>query len=87
MCWIVKGDADKVITQDASYVLRLKGNQGWLHVELAEYFVWAEQINFNDLVYDYSATLQKDLVLGQNAFYRSGLHTRLLNASIELRMV
>ncbi len=36
--------AEKIITQEADYVLSLKGNQGKLHEEVTEYFAWAEKI-------------------------------------------
>lgn len=52
--------AAKIISEQADYVLSLKGNQGLLHEEVAEYFAWAEAINFKDLEYDYCATLEKD---------------------------
>ena len=52
--------AAQIIRQEADYVLSLKGNQGRLHEEVAEYFTWAERINFKDLEYDYCATLEKD---------------------------
>ena len=52
--------AEKIITQEADYVLSLKGNQGKLHEEVTEYFAWAEKINFKDLEYDYCRTLEKD---------------------------
>jgi predicted transposase YbfD/YdcC len=52
--------AEKIISQEADYVLSLKGNQGILHEEVAEYFAWAEKINFKDVEYDYCRTLEKD---------------------------
>jgi predicted transposase YbfD/YdcC len=52
--------AAQIIAQGADYVLSLKGNQGLLHEEVAEYFAWAERTNFKDLEYDYCATLEKD---------------------------
>ncbi len=52
--------AAQIISQEADYVLSLKGNQGLLHEEVAEYFAWAEQTDFKDLEYDYCATLEKD---------------------------
>lgn len=52
--------AARIISQEADYVLSLKGNQGLLHEEVAAYFTWAERINFRDLGYDYCATLEKD---------------------------
>ncbi len=52
--------ASQIIARQADYVLSLKGNQGRLHQEAAEYFAWAEKINFKDLEYDYCQTLEKD---------------------------
>jgi predicted transposase YbfD/YdcC len=52
--------AAQIIKQRADYVLSLKGNQGVLHEEVAEYFAWAEQTGFKDSEYDYCATLEKD---------------------------
>jgi predicted transposase YbfD/YdcC len=52
--------AAQIISQEADYVLSLKGNQGRLHEEVEEYFAWAEKIDFKDLEYDYCATLEKD---------------------------
>jgi predicted transposase YbfD/YdcC len=52
--------AAQIIEREADYVLSLKGNQGLLHEEVAEYFAWAERINFKDLEYDYCATLEKE---------------------------
>lgn len=52
--------AAQIIARKADYVLSLKGNQGRLHEEVAEYFAWAERINFKDLASDYCATLEKD---------------------------
>src|SRR5215216_3590174 len=52
--------AAQIISQEADYVLSLKGNQGLMHEEVAEYFAWAERTNFKDLKYDYCATLEKD---------------------------
>lgn len=52
--------AAQIIAQEADYVLSLKGNQGLLHEEVAEYFAWAEQTDFKDLEYDYCARLEKD---------------------------
>jgi predicted transposase YbfD/YdcC len=52
--------AAQIISQEADYVLSLKGNQGQLHEEVAEYFAWAERIDFKDLEYDYCRTLEKD---------------------------
>jgi predicted transposase YbfD/YdcC len=52
--------AARIISQEADYVLSLKGNQGLMHEEVAEYFAWAERTDFKDLEYDYCATLEKD---------------------------
>jgi predicted transposase YbfD/YdcC len=52
--------AAQIISQEADYVLSLKGNQGLLHEEVEEYFAWAERTNFKELEYDYCATLEKD---------------------------
>ena len=52
--------AAQIIRQKAEYVLSLKGNQGVLHKEVAEYFAWAEGTDFKDLEYDYCQTLEKD---------------------------
>jgi predicted transposase YbfD/YdcC len=52
--------AEQLISAEADYVLSLKGNQGLLHEEVAEYFAWAERINFKELEYDYCRTLEKD---------------------------
>jgi len=52
--------AAQIISQEADYVLSLKGNQGRLHEEVAEYFAWAEETNFKDLEYDTYTTLEKD---------------------------
>ena len=52
--------AEKIISRQADYVLSLKGNQGRMHEEVAEYFAWAEKTNFKDIEYDYCRTLEKD---------------------------
>jgi predicted transposase YbfD/YdcC len=52
--------AAQVIAQEADYVLSLKGNQGLLHAEVAEYFAWAGRTQFKEVEYDYCATLEKD---------------------------
>jgi predicted transposase YbfD/YdcC len=52
--------AARIIKQEADYVLSLKGNQGNLHEEVADYFTWASAINFKEVEYDYCATLEKD---------------------------
>ncbi len=52
--------AARIISQGADYVLSLKGNQGKLHEEVAEYFGWALETNFKGLEYDSGRTLEKD---------------------------
>ena len=52
--------AAQVIAQEADYVLSLKGNQGTLSEEVAEYFAWAEQLACKDLEDDYRAPLEKE---------------------------
>jgi len=38
-----KAIAAQISEQEADYVLALKGNQGNLHREIADYFYWAER--------------------------------------------
>jgi predicted transposase YbfD/YdcC len=52
--------AAQIILQKADYVLSLKGNQGVLHEEVAEYFAWARETKFKEIEYDYCQTLEKD---------------------------
>ncbi len=50
---------NQIVTQEADYVIALKGNQGTLHKSVAEYFTWAEKISFRELAYDYCETVEK----------------------------
>ncbi len=52
--------AAQIIAQEADYVLSLKGNQGTLHKDVADYFYWAERSGFKEIEYDYTATIEKD---------------------------
>lgn len=52
--------AAQIISQEADYVLSLKGNQGVLHEGVAEYFAWAQATKFKDIEYDYDQTIEKD---------------------------
>ena len=52
--------AEQIIEQEGDYVFCLKGNHGTLHQEVADYFGWADKINFKELDYDYCETLEKD---------------------------
>jgi predicted transposase YbfD/YdcC len=44
--------AAQLLKPEADDVLSLKGNQGLLHEEVAEYLAWAESINCTDLAVD-----------------------------------
>lgn len=52
--------AAQIKGQEADYVLSLKGNQGTLHKDVADYFRWAEEINFKDIEYSFRETIEKD---------------------------
>jgi len=69
--------AEKIISREADYVLSLKGNQGRLHEEVAEYFAWAEKTSFKDIEYDCCRTLEKDHGRIEDvAFREDGCRTR-----------
>ncbi len=52
--------ATQIIEQEADYVLALKGNQGTLHKDVADYFGWAESKGFKEIAYTHHETLEKD---------------------------
>jgi predicted transposase YbfD/YdcC len=52
--------AAQIIEQKADYLLSLKGNQGTLHEDVADYFEWAEKINFKGLAHSFTETVEKD---------------------------
>ncbi len=52
--------AEQIIAGEADYVLALKGNQGLLHEDVANYFGWAEPRGCKDLPYTFAETLEKD---------------------------
>jgi len=52
--------AEQIVAGEADYVLALKGNQGTLHEDVANYFGWAEKIGFKDIPYTFDETLEKD---------------------------
>jgi len=52
--------AAQIISQEADYMLSLKGNQGTLHKDVADYFEWAEKINFKSISYSFTESLEKD---------------------------
>ena len=47
-------------SQEADYMLSLKGNQGTLHEDVADYFQWAEKIRFKGLPYSFTEKIEKD---------------------------
>lgn len=51
--------AEKIMSQEADYVLSLKGNQGTLHKDVADYFYWAERQNFKEIEYSFTETVEK----------------------------
>lgn len=55
-----KAIAQQIISQEADYMLSLKGNQGSLHKDVAQYFTWAEQIAFKEIEYSFTASVEKD---------------------------
>ncbi len=52
--------AEQIVDGEADYVLALKGNQGTLHEDVANYFGWAEQVGFKEIAYTFDETLEKD---------------------------
>lgn len=52
--------AAQIINQEADYVLSLKGNQGTLHREVADYFEWAEKIKFKSIDHSLTKSIEKD---------------------------
>jgi len=52
--------AQQIIDGEADYVLALKGNQGLLHEDVANYFSWAERTGFQEIAYTFAETLEKD---------------------------
>jgi predicted transposase YbfD/YdcC len=52
--------AKLIIEGEADYVLALKGNQGTLHNDVQSLFAYAQQINFQDVTYDFTQTLDKN---------------------------
>lgn len=52
--------AAQIINQEADYLLSLKGNQGTLHRDVADYFQWAEKIKFKGLDHSFTKSIEKD---------------------------
>lgn len=50
---------EEIVSQEADYVISLKGNQGKLHEDVKNYLDWAERIGFQEISYDYTETLEK----------------------------
>lgn len=51
--------AEQIVDQEGDYVLSLKGNQGWLHEDVAEMFTYFKKIDFVDIESDYHKTVNK----------------------------
>lgn len=49
----------QIVSQEADYLISLKGNQGNLHKDVADYFTWAEKIKFREIEFDYFETFEK----------------------------
>ena len=52
--------ASEIVKRKADYVLALKGNQGQMSEEVAEYFRWAREEKFHGLPHSYAETTEKD---------------------------
>ncbi len=52
--------AQKIIDRKADYVLALKGNHGQLHADVAEWFDWAQQRNFQNMPHSFAQTVTKN---------------------------
>lgn len=52
--------AQKIIDKKADYVLALKGNQGQLHADVAEWFDWALASKFQDMPHTFAQTINKN---------------------------
>jgi predicted transposase YbfD/YdcC len=55
-----KAVARRIIAQEGDYVLALKGNQGTLHADVAEFFEDARARDFVGVAHQYTETLDKD---------------------------
>ena len=49
--------AQLIVEQEADYVLAVKGNQATLHQEIQDLFVYAQEIGFRDVAYDFHQTV------------------------------
>lgn len=52
--------AQKIIDKHADYVLALKGNQGQLHTDVADWFAWAAEREFRDVPHPFAQTIHKN---------------------------
>lgn len=52
--------AQKIIDKKADYVLALKGNQGQLHRDVMDWFVWAQACQFRDMPHSFAQTVNKN---------------------------
>jgi predicted transposase YbfD/YdcC len=52
--------AQKIMDKKADYGLALKGNQGQLHTDVAEWFDWAIQSQFRDMPHTFAQTVNKN---------------------------
>jgi predicted transposase YbfD/YdcC len=52
--------ARTIIDQKADYVLAVKQNQGHLYQDIADWFAYADQIQFHNMTHDYHQTINKN---------------------------
>jgi len=52
--------AQKIIDKHADYVLALKGNQGQLHTDVADWFAWAAERDFRDVPHTFAQSINKN---------------------------
>ena len=52
--------AQKIMDKQADYVLALKGNQGQLHADVADWFAWATERKFRDVPHTFAHTVNKN---------------------------
>lgn len=52
--------AQKIIDKHADYILALKGNQGQLHMDVADWFAWASERDFRDIPHTFAQSVNKN---------------------------
>jgi predicted transposase YbfD/YdcC len=52
--------AQKIVNQEADYVLAVKGNQGNLYAGIIDLFAYAQEINFDQVAHDFYQSVDKD---------------------------